>query len=79
MRAGVLNLAPGDWCSKAGRCLLWGGQAEPLKEKLIVPYYVGKHSSGANGAATTRMLRKTVTEKEAEGQSCVGEGSFSSK
>lgn len=42
-------------------------------------YYAEKYSSGASGQATTQVLRKTITEKEAEGQSRLGEGSFLSK
>jgi len=47
-----------------------------LKEKLIMPYYVGKHSCSITGAATTRVLRRKVTEKEVERQSRLGEGGW---
>lgn len=68
----------GGCCSKVGRGLIHSQQAEPLK-KLIMPYYVGKHRSRVTGAATTQVLRRKVTEKEAEKQSHPGDGGFLSK
>lgn len=68
MCGGVLTSAAGGCSQKWAEHSLKASR-QALKQELMMPYYVGKHSSGVRGSQHVLLRRKIIGE-DTERQSC---------